>query len=61
MPLGFQIRVGKQYCCGHNLPLWGRIGLAELPNFSLCDTDWTVNDVVLEWKIPLQITTSLIV
>ena len=30
-------------------------------SFSLCDTDWTVNDVVLEWKIPLQITTSLLV
>ena len=30
-------------------------------SFSLCDTDWTVNDVVLEWKIPFQITTSLLV
>ena len=28
-------------------------------SFSLCDTDWTVNDVVAERKIPLQITTSL--
>ena len=22
MSLGFQIRVGKQKCCGHNLPSW---------------------------------------
>ena len=32
MPLGFQIRVDKQYCGGHNLPRQGGIGLIELPN-----------------------------
>ena len=31
--LGFQIRVGKQQCFGHNLPPWTKyVMLTELPN-----------------------------
>ena len=32
MSLGFQIRVGKHYCGGHNLSSLAGIGLTKLPN-----------------------------
>ena len=32
MLLGFQIRVSKEWCVGHNLPSLVGIGLTELPN-----------------------------
>ena len=32
MPLGFQIRMGKQSCGGHHLPPLVGIGLTNLPN-----------------------------